>query len=126
MEEYLLRLSMINFNQILNLLKSFDILHKNDDLCDNKYLNENKSTVKEYYLQISEELEHYNLSIKFNALAKLLTSFIKNPEFNFMLSDRLDDNFDLKLIEKAMDVGLLHDLAKNLSYFLSTISEFSK
>lgn len=129
MEIYLLRIATINLNENLSLLNEFNILFENDVISNNELnkINGNvKNPLKQYYLAISEELESFKIQIRFNALTKLLFSLINDTNFNFMLHDKLDENFNIKSLEIAYDCGLLNDLIKNLSYFNTKFLEFPK
>jgi hypothetical protein len=125
MENHLLRIATINYYDILLLTDHLNKTHKNS------YLNENTeeltdSQIKQYYLEIAEELDSCNIVTHYNALSKLLFSFIINRNFNFLLEDNIENNFNLNLIEKSIECGLFEDLIKNLNYFITKFSEFQK
>jgi hypothetical protein len=127
MEEYLLRIAVINLNENLVLLNTLNRIQK-CNVVENKELEDGDSffKLKQYYLEIAEELESHDIIIRFNSLTKLLLSFIKNHEFIFMLNDKLEENFNKIWIEKAFEYGILNDLVKNLGYFYAKFIELSK
>lgn len=125
MEEHLLRIATINYYDILLLTDKLNKIHHNDTLIENtKELSDTQ--IKQYYLEISEELDSCNIITHYNALSKILHSFIVNKSFNFLLDENIGMNFDTNYIEKSIDYGLFEDLIKNLNYFLTKFSEFPK
>jgi hypothetical protein len=134
MEDYLLRIVLINFNENLKLVNRLSdeiILSKSAELrssfdsfgCSSKQFNNNTSNTyiydKFFFLEISEELENFKIELRFLALAKLLNSFIKNFESNFMLVENIENMLNLENIKSASEYGVLNDLIKNLGFLLT-------
>jgi hypothetical protein len=132
MDDFLLRIATINLNENIKLIEKLyeNIPGINSDLPESIQIAKITSTVgsdlKFYYLEISEELDSFNLNTRFLALSKLLFSFIKNRNFNFMLTDKIDENFYRKNIEKSNDLGFVNELVKSLNYFMTKFVEFPK
>ena len=125
MENYLLRISSINLNNNILILKEFNSLHSSDLFDKNNFQNDNKKT-KQIFLEISEELESPNIIIRYNCLSKLFFLFVKDPEFNFMLLDKLEENFESYFINFSYNSEILQDLIKNLSFLYNKFIEFNK
>jgi hypothetical protein len=132
MDDFLLRIATINLNENIKLIEKLyeNTPGINSELPETTQIEKIITTVgsdlKFYYLEISEELDSFNLNTRYLALSKLLFSFIKNRNFNFMLSDKLNENFYNKNIEKANDLGFVNELVKSLNYFLTKFMEFPK
>lgn len=125
MENYLLRISSINLNNNILILKEFNSLHSIELFEKNNFQNDNKKT-KQIFLEIAEELESPNIMIRYNSLTKLFFLFVKDPKFNFMLSDKLEENFESYFINFSFNSEILQDLIKNLSFLYNKFIEFNK
>jgi len=132
MDDFVLRIATINLNENIKLIEKLfeNTPGINSDLSESSQIYKIISTVgsdlKFYYLEISEELDSFNLNTRYLALSKLLFSFIKNRNFNFMLNDKIDENFYRKNIEKSNDLGFVNELVKSLNYFMTKLVEFPK
>lgn len=132
MDDFVLRIATINLNENIKLIEKLfeNTPGINSDLSESSQIYKIISTVgsdlKFYYLEISEELDSFNLNTRYLALSKLLFSFIKNRNFNFMLNDKIDENFYRKNIEKSNDLGFVNELVKSLNYFMTKFVEFPK
>lgn len=132
MDDFVLRIATINLNENIKLIEKLfeNTPGINSDLSESSQIYKIISTVgsdlKFYYLEISEELDSFNLNTRYLALSKLLFSFIKNRNFNFMLTDKIDENFYRKNIEKSNDLGFVNELVKSLNYFMTKFVEFPK
>jgi hypothetical protein len=125
MDNHLLRIATINYYDILLLLDGLNKIHKNFSILE--ITNEfTYSQIKQYFLEIAEDLDSCNVITHYNALTRLLFSFIINKNFNFMFDDNLETNFNIDLIKKSLEYGLLEDLIKNLNFFITKFSEFQK
>ena len=120
MEEHLLRIATINFNEILMLLNE---LCKNNLLETSDFQEEN---IKDYLLCICEELESSNLIIRFNALNKLILLLLNQTDINFMVNKNIEENFNINYLLEALNIGLLNDLIKNLAFFYQKFLEYNK
>ena len=125
MDEHLLRIATINYFDILLLNNQLNKTHKNVSLVENTY-ELSDSQIKQYFLEIGEELESCNILTHYNAISKLLCSFVINKNFNFLLEENIEKNFDTNLIEKSIEYGLLEDLIKNFGYFITKFCEYPK
>jgi hypothetical protein len=146
MDPYLLRISTINFNNILSILQAFNEINNNkiyekpeseiqlesqiqtsiQNQSNKNIGNNSNKNLRNIFLEISEELESAKIINRYNSLTNLLFLFIKDPNFNFMLSNKLEENFEIKFIISAFNYGILYDLIKNLSFFLKKFTEYHK
>ncbi len=125
MDEHLLRIATINYFDNFLLNNQLNKTHQNISLIENT--NElTDSQIKQYFLEIGEELESCNIISHYNAISKLLCCFVINKNFNFLLAENIEKNFDTNLIEKSIEYGVLEDLIKNFSYFITKFSESPK
>jgi len=126
MDNYILRLSSININNAVLILKELNNLNNNKIYIKNEIDFNQNNGLRHILLEISEELESVNINTRYNALSKLFYLFIKDPEYNFMLQDKIDENYEASYISYAFHCGILNDLIKNLSFFYFKFSEFNK
>lgn len=126
MDNYILRLSSINLNNAILILKELNNLNDNKIYEKSQIINNEVSELRHIFLDISEELESAKIDVRYNALSKLFFLFIKDPDFNFMLNDKLDENFEVNYLSQAFHCGVLNDLIKNLSFFYYRFSEYNK
>jgi hypothetical protein len=125
MDNYVLRIASINLNNVLLILNELNNINKNEIyIKDEGNLNDHK-WIRQIFLELSEELENAKIEIRYNALSKLLFLFIKDPEKNFMLNDKLEENYDTQLISSGFHNGILNVLIKNLIFFYFRFSEFN-
>lgn len=124
-DNYILRIAAINLNNNILILKEMNNLSSNE-LYDKTKINAENNFLKLTFLELGEELESAKFITRYNALSKIFSLFIKDPDFNFMLSDRLDEIFEQQIIALAFSQGLLVDLIKNLSYLFYKFNEYNK
>ncbi len=126
MDNYILRLSSINLNNVILILKEFNSINCNK-IYDKSEINNNKNNELRFiFLDISVELESAKIEMRYNALTKLFFLFVKDCEFNFMLNDKLEDNYQSDYLQCAFHNGILNDLIKNLSFFYFRFAEYNK
>lgn len=112
-EKFLLNISSLNLNDSITLLKY--------------YMNEWKidmpktASSKDFFLEIEEELDSSVIEIRYQALSKLLLSFIQLPndnEYSFF-DEQIEDYFNKANINDSFEYGMLPELIHNLFYFYS-------
>lgn len=126
MDHYILRLSSINLNNIILIMRELNNINNNKIYDKNEIKSEENNVLRHIFLDISEELESARIDSRYNALSKLFFLFIKDPEFNFLLDDKLDENFEQTFLISGFHNGILNDLIKNLNYFYYRFSEYNK
>jgi hypothetical protein len=126
MENYLLRIASINLSNNVLILRELNNINENK-IYDKSEINQNiTKNLKHVFLEIGEELESSKINVRYDALSKLFFLFVKDSDLNFMLSDKLDENFEITFLNFAFSEGFLIDLIKNFSYFYYKFFEYNK
>ena len=114
-EKYLLNISSINMNDTLSLVKF--------------YLSEwgieplKLSPTKDFFLEIEEELDNYKICLRFQALSKLLISFLQPPEKYTFFDEQIEEYFNKANINDSFEYGILPELIHNLFFFYSKLTQ---
>ena len=110
MEDYLLRIVLINFNENLTLLNrlceginSANSIELGTSFGSFTSFGQENGTFpdKFFFLDLNEELEHFKIDVRFVGLAKLCNVFVKNSEFTFMLNEDVESAFNVENIKFA-------------------------
>ena len=83
---------------------------------------------KDFYLEINEELESYNIYPRYNALMKLFKVLINTNKIADSLSifQTYEDLFNKVQITKAYEYGLFESLTSNLSFLYSKFIAYNE
>ena len=109
----------INLPDIIEILNYY--------ISTSKEFKPNQIINKDFYLEINEELESYNILQRYKALTKLFKVLINTNKIPNPLSI-FENNFDIlnKLqISKAYEYGLFENLISNLSFFYSKFISYN-
>ena len=121
MENFILRIGCVTINELLSISKEIN-LNSSEEIV---YNNE-KLSPKDLLHYVLEELDSTDTKRKNNAILRLFRSIVIKPSLNFLYEQTLDNAFDTKILEDCLEMNLLNELAKNLSFMHNKFMEISK
>ena len=110
----------INISEIIEIINYY--ISSSKDAKNNLIIN------KDFYLEINEELESYNLSKRYKALTKLFKILINTNKIKDSLSvfQIYEEIFNKIQISKAYEYGIFESLTYNLSYLYSLFISYNE
>jgi hypothetical protein len=110
----------INISEIIEIINYY--ISSSKDAKNNLIIN------KDFYLEINEELESYNLSKRYIALTKLFKILINTNKIKDSLSvfQIYEEIFNKIQISKAYEYGIFESLTYNLSYLYSLFISYNE
>ena len=116
----ILLLANINISEIIEIINYY--ISSSKDAKNNLIIN------KDFYLEINEELESYNLSKRYIALTKLFKILINTNKIKDSLSvfQIYEEIFNKIQISKAYEYGIFESLTYNLSYLYSLFISYNE
>ena len=119
MENFILRIACITLNELVNISKETNLSNISFSP------NENVSS-KELLQLVMEDLDSIQTKKKNHAILTLFRSIIVNSDVNFLFESRLDKAFNMEIIEICLEMNVLNELAKNLTFMFTKFIEISK
>ena len=106
----------------------FDIIEILNYYISNYQLSQYNQINKDFYLEINEELESYNLSKRYKALIKLFQILINTNKISDALSifENYEDIFNKVQIIKAYEYGIFESLTSNISYLYNQFISYNE
>jgi len=110
----------INISDIIEIINYYSSISKEKQI--NPIIN------KDFYLEINEELESYNLLPRYNALTKLFKVLINTNKITDTLSifQAYEEILNKVQITKAYEYGLFESLTSNLSYLYTQFIAYNE
>ena len=120
MENFILRIGCITLNELLMICNELSSGSYSD------YNEMDENLYKDFLFCVLEELDNPQIKVKNEALLKLFRVFLLKPNSNFLFETRIDSSFNTQIIEYCLEMNVLQELSKNLSFLYSKLIDFDK
>ena len=106
----------------------FDVIEILNYYISNYQLSQYNQIIKDFYLEINEELESYNTLPRYKALIKLFQILINTNKISDALSifENYEDIFNKVQIIKAYEYGIFESLTSNISYLYNQFISYNE